>query len=146
MSRHFQLDMGYENMWSLLDEVPTDELDSEVERLGKAGQENAKTLSAANERSRTIQRKIHVLNEVSRTRKRAELRKTVEQTDEHTKLMSLLSEDIIRQAVDNYFDDYRWLASELKWKLPNDDLSDGQREKLEQLLEELPMLIIKKLV
>lgn len=146
MSRRLQLDMSYESMWSLLDEVPTEDLEAEVKHLADKAQTNARAKGDLEDKNSRISSKISVLNEVVRNRKRAELRKTLKPTEEHNKLMSLVSEDAVRKIIEGYFDDYRYLARELEWKLPNDDLSDEQAESMDELLEELPIIITRKLL
>lgn len=139
-NRPLGLKMGYESMWSLLDDVSTDELMTERERLGELSRG---LKGKANEISRkldTISRKSSVLVEVIGNRKWKQTSDNFKLTDQHKTLVKLLYFGRLDTTPQLGYS-YSELAKKLGWQLPNEDVSDEQREALEHLIYELPLAL-----
>lgn len=150
--RSYRLDMGYEFMWSLIEDLSSEELKNEAERLKNE-------ISTKNKEQKKIQttkeektRKLDVLNRILEMRESTILAKT-EPNEDHIKLLKQMYFEEFKNGGDLVFigcegkrpfgsrNIYMDVAEILEWKLPNDDLSDGQRKQADQLLKELPFVI-----
>jgi uncharacterized coiled-coil DUF342 family protein len=136
--RNIRLDMGYESMWSLVDEVTDLELREERMKLNNEIRERNKKISELNTEQHTRERKVEALTEILKDRKRIYTATNLIITDDHRKLLSKI--DFTANDFKTYFR-YHEIAQILGWKLPNEDLSIEQREKAEQLIYELPFVL-----
>ena len=152
--RSYKLDMDYESMWSLVEDLSSEELKEEAERLKNEIYENNKKERELQENGKRKLRKLSVLKEILEERENRVLSKIIP-TCEHKKLLKRMFFREYKNGGDYVFigcdgkrpfgnsNVYRDVAKILNWKLPNDDLSDEQREKVSQLLKELPFVINK---
>ena len=157
--RNYKLDMGYESMWSLIEDLSSEELKEEAERLKNEIYENNKKEREFQENKGRKLRKLSVLKEILEEileeRENRVLAKILP-TNEHKKLLKRMSFKEYKDGGDYVFigcdgkrpfrnsDVYRDVAEILDWKLPNDDLSDEQREKANRLLKEYASLVLRE--
>lgn len=150
--RSYRLDMDYTQMWSLVNDLPTEELQEEIERLQKESntlQLKTKQISSS---TQTIESKKSVLKKILKYREDKELQKIVP-TEEHKKLIKMIDFKKYEDDDDYVFIGcngkrpfgnsgvYSHIAEILGWELPNDNLSNQQYAKADQLLKELPFVI-----
>ena len=137
--RNYKLDMGYESMWSLLDDVSNEEIISEEKLITEELSTINKKISALQSNLLNKNRKLIVLSSILEERERIYLIKNLIVTDEHKKLLAeidfLCNKDI--------YIEIRDVAKILNWELPNDDLSNEQYATAERLIKELPFALNK---
>ena len=150
--RNVRFDWGYENMWSLLDEIQIDELVEEKERLNNEINAYNTRIEAAKDFVSEKSKKMSVLKQIIKRRGDRNLFNILP-TEEHKKLLKQMDFVNFENWGDYVFMWVEWkrpfwnsnisndVANILGWELPNDDLSFEQQEKVQQLLRELPFVL-----
>lgn len=135
--RPYQLDMSYDSMWGLLDEVSTDDLIIEVEHLGK----DLKAIRAEiTSKEYSLQRKSakrDTLESIIKRRKREELARGFTPTEDHKIILSSIDWECTRPLNPSPVDVCEWL----NLVKPNDSYSNGQIQYAEKLIEGLPFAV-----
>ena len=151
MGRSLKLDMDYTMMHSLVEDLSTKELESEIELLNKS--KTVARIEDATEEHRVKMRKVSTLEKIVSERWKIDLEKNLVVTEEHRELLRNMYFKTYREGGDYVFIGvdgkrpfgdsslYRCIAEILKWELPNDYLSNEQQERAERLIDELPFAL-----
>jgi hypothetical protein len=137
-TRPLGLRMAYESMWSLLDDISSEDIERELERFKALQTSLHKERSAIDDKLWKIDQRRHVLEETLDNRYRARLRAEFKLTDEHRILVSLIWWDGM---IPKFSFSYEELAQKLGWKLPNEYVSDEQTARLKTLIDEVPLAL-----
>lgn len=139
-NRPLGLRMGYESMWSLLDNVSTIDINNEIIRFKEELKKRYQDIRERQNIIDTINSKMSVLEKVSQERYKKTLIQEFKLTDEHIKLIrsyNFSNFDIVPYISGSYED----LAKLLSWELPNEYVSKEQEIKLKKLIDELPLAL-----
>lgn len=135
--RPYQLDMAYESMWSLVDDVSTDDLIIETGHLSKDMKIIRAEITAKEYLLQRKSWKRDTLESIIRDRKRVELAHGFIPTEDHKTILSHIDWECTYPLNPSPVDVCEWL----NLVKPNNSYSDEQIRYAEKLIEGLPFAL-----
>lgn len=131
--------MSYESMWSLLDDVSSEDIKMEADELSTKIKEYRKKREEIEKILGNITHKLSVLDKILSNRRTKEIRDNFRLTDEHRVLLSKMKFDKEKNYIP--YNNYEEIAKILGWQIPNEYVSYSQSERISRLFEELPLAL-----